>query len=125
MRHGDVARLLGEPDARIDGPDPVYRYAGVEIYVSGETGLVWMLQMDPFQQRVMLPPGLGAGDFLRVPEDRAEITGCLGEWAVEYELGEFHVPGQEDLRVRESGVFVFFDDGAVVSLSVASSASGR
>jgi hypothetical protein len=56
-----------------------------------------------------------------IRRDGAEFDGRR-HWKIKYESGEFHVPGQEEIRIFGSGVFIFFfDDGTVSSLSMSGS----
>ena len=112
-----MLKLLGPAEACINDVNPVYRYWQIEIYVNGATGAVWMVQLEPFNGMVRVPPSLESGSYIDIPPNRAALVGFLGKLGIVHEIGEFHVTGQEELRIREGRVFVFYaDDGQVTSL---------
>ncbi|MGW2255198.1 hypothetical protein ACWCXH_34180 [Kitasatospora sp. NPDC001660] len=111
--------LLGEPDARIEGDNPVFKYADLEIYVAGRTGTIWMVQLESFDAVSRLPAVLGLAEALRLPADRDGFVQYLEAHDLAYRVGEFHVAGQEEIAVRDSGVMVFFhEDGSFSAMSV-------
>jgi hypothetical protein len=117
-----VLATLGPTDEYIEDADPVYRYGDLEVYVDGSTGLVWMIQLEPFQGKVQLVPALELGAHIDVPVERRRFEDFLAARHIDYRAGEFHVPGQEELLISDSGVRVLFlDDGCVSSIAVVGS----
>ena len=115
--YADILKLLGPAEACINDVNPVYRYSQIEIYVNGTTGVIWMVQLEPFNGMVKVPSPLEAGSYIDIPPNRAALVSFLDKWGIVHDIGEFHVTGQEELRIQESGVFVFYaDDGQVTSL---------
>ncbi|MER5640489.1 hypothetical protein ABT095_26515 [Kitasatospora sp. NPDC002227] len=117
--YAEVRAVLGSTELAIDGPDPVYKYAGVELYTDGATGLIRTVQLEPFGGVLRLPVELGLGDSLAVPADRDGLVELLDSQGLGHSLGEFHVPGQTDLMVHGSRVMAFcHENGELHSLAV-------
>jgi len=77
-----------------------------------------MIQLEPFRARVRLAISLGVGEVLEVPSNRADLEAFLKRYGIHYETGEFHVPGQDEIKISDSGVrILFFEDGSISSLA--------
>lgn len=100
----EVLNALGPADRWIEGDYPLYGYRSIEVMVDNRTGLVDSIQIEPFRGSAEVPETLCPVGRIDVPAGKEEFSSLLEEWGIEYEFGEFHVPGQEELMIRESGV---------------------
>ena len=126
MPYRDMLEMLGPTHVLIDNPNPVYRYAQVEIYVDGHTDLVWMIQLEPLRGKLELPTGLGLERSLDVPASKDNLVRLLTEWGIGYEISEHHVPGQEELKTLAGGVMAYyFEDGELSSFVKAGTSPWR
>jgi hypothetical protein len=115
--YSDAERLLGVADAVISDDDPVYKHAGIELYVDGGDNSIWMIQLDPFDGVLGLPVALGLGESIELPRDRGSFARYLRSLNISYRTGEYYVPQQEDLIISGSGVVVsFFADDSIASI---------